>query len=80
MGHAFTYDFSFPCASSRLHIVQISSNSPEIVKYGISGRHIVALEHDVDIFNKVLMPMQDPKPLLAHSTSRGRALIPDETL
>ena len=34
-GHAFTKAFSFPCASSGLHTFQISTNSPEIVKYGI---------------------------------------------
>ena len=45
-----------------------------------SGRHIVALERDVDIFNDVLMPMRDPKPLPAHSTLHGRALIPDDPL
>ena len=45
-----------------------------------SGRHIVALECDADIFNKVLMPMRDLEPLLARSTPRGRAPIPDEPL
>ena len=30
-----------------------------------SGRHIVALERDVDIFKEVLMPMRDPEPLPA---------------
>ena len=34
-GHAFTKAFSFPCTSSRLHTIQISTNSLEIVKYGI---------------------------------------------
>ena len=33
-----------------------------------NGRHIVALEHNADIFKEVLMPMQDPKPLPARST------------
>ena len=45
-----------------------------------SGRHIVALERDADIFNKVLMPMRDLEPLPAHSTPRGWAPIPDEPL
>ena len=45
-----------------------------------SGRHIVALERDADIFNEVLMPMQDPEPLPARSTPRARALLPEEPL
>ena len=45
-----------------------------------SGRHIVALERDVDIFNEVLMPMREPEPLPACSTPRGPAPIPDEPL
>ena len=45
-----------------------------------SGRHIVALERNADIFKEVLMPIRDPKPLPAHSTPRGRAPIPDEPL
>ena len=45
-----------------------------------SGCHIVALEHDADIFNDVLMPMRDPEPLPAHSTPRALASIPDEPL
>ena len=43
-----------------------------------SGCDIVALERDVDIFNDVLMPMQDPEPLPARSTPRAQASIPDE--
>ena len=43
-----------------------------------SGRHIVALERDADIFNEVLMPMQDPEPLPARSTPRARAPLPEE--
>ena len=45
-----------------------------------SGRHIVALEHDADIFKEVLMPMRDPKPLPARSTPRARAPLPDKPL
>ena len=45
-----------------------------------SGRHIVALERDADIFKEVLMPMQDPEPLPARSTPRARAPLPDEPL
>ena len=45
-----------------------------------SGRHIVALELDADIFNEVLMPMRDPEPLPARSTPCGWAPIPDEPL
>ena len=45
-----------------------------------SGHHIVVLECNADIFNDVLMPMRDPKPLPAHSTPRSRALIPDKPL
>ena len=45
-----------------------------------SGRHIVALERDADIFNEVLMPMQDPEPLPARSTPRARAPLPEEPL
>ena len=45
-----------------------------------SGRHIVALERDADIFNKVLMPMQDPEPLPARSTPHARAPLPEEPL
>ena len=44
------------------------------------GRHIVELERDADIFKEVLMPMQDPEPLLACSTPCGWAPIPDEPL
>ena len=45
-----------------------------------SGRHIVALECDADIFNDMLVPMQDPKPLPVRSTPRAWALIPDKPL
>ena len=45
-----------------------------------SGYHIVALERNVDIFNDVLMLMQDPKPLPARSTPRAQAPIPNEPL
>ena len=45
-----------------------------------SGRHIVVLERDIDIFNEVLMPIQDPEPLPARSTPRGWAPILDEPL
>ena len=38
-GHAFTKAFSFSFASCGLHIVQISMNSLEIVKYGIRSLH-----------------------------------------
>ena len=41
-----------------------------------SGRHIVALERDADIFKEVLMPMRDPEPLPARSTPRARAPLP----
>ena len=43
-----------------------------------SGRYIVALERDADIFKELLMPMRDPEPLPARSTPRAWALIPDE--
>ena len=39
-----------------------------------SGRHIVALERDADIFREVLMPMRDPEPLPACSTPRCRVV------
>ena len=45
-----------------------------------SGCHIVALKRDADIFNDVLMPMQDPKPLPTRPTPRAWAPIPDEPL
>ena len=45
-----------------------------------SGRHIMALEFDADIFKEVLMPMQDSESLPIRSAPRGRALIPDEPL
>ena len=45
-----------------------------------SGRHIVALERDANIFKEVLMPMRDPEPLPARSTPHARAPIPDEPL
>ena len=45
-----------------------------------SGRHIVALECDADIFKEVLMPMRDPKPLPARSTPCARAPLPEEPL
>ena len=45
-----------------------------------SGRHIVALERDANIFNNVLMPMQDPEPLLARSTPCAWAPIPNKPL
>ena len=45
-----------------------------------SGRHIVALEHDANIFKEVLMPMRDPKPLPIRSTPHSRAPIPDKPL
>ena len=45
-----------------------------------SGRHIVALERNADIFKEVLMPMRDPEPLPARSTPRARAPLPDEPL
>ena len=45
-----------------------------------SGRHIVALERDVDIFKEVLMPMRDLEPLPARSTPRARAPLPKEPL
>ena len=48
--------------------------------YCSSGYHVVALELDADIFNDVLMPMRDPKPLSAHSTPRAQAPIPNEPL
>ena len=48
--------------------------------YHSSGRHIVALERDADIFKEVLMPMRDPEPLPARSTPRDQASIPDEPL
>ena len=45
-----------------------------------SGRHIVALERDADIFKEVLMPMRDPEPLPARSTPHARAPLPEEPL
>ena len=45
-----------------------------------SGRHIVALERDADIFKEVLMPMQDLEPLSARSTPRARAPLLKEPL
>ena len=45
-----------------------------------TGRHIVALERDADIFKEVLMPMRDPEPLPARSTPGARASLPNEPL
>ena len=45
-----------------------------------SGRHIVALERDPNIFNDVLMPMRDLELLPTRSTPHARDPIPDEPL
>ena len=46
-GHAFTKAFSFSFASCGLHIVQISMNSLEIVKYGKTTNEFESMQFGI---------------------------------